>query len=349
MLDGKHSLRAALLLSLLGVVPLFAADEQESLWGFADPSADLCVYINTKQAEKAMEKNLWDRIRQDKDRALDERKERGGGLFNTKDRDLELMGNVHIVSMEPFCGTVDGVANISGDMMGDIDKMMEQLKDNKTLSLSPQMSKQDNLDFYTLALSGADNVSGVDFMMVPVKPNQIQFRVNINTQDAVQKQVLSTYSEPSPLIKKLSGQELAFACILSPEKLAMLSTDITENVERFAEFLKQLDEIAISAHVSGTQMMLGGIFAFKSETSASAFVALAEPFLTEVKPAIAGNNTPPRIDATGKDVSITIPVNISDAWDLISNMTADPVLDENVEAGLRKVALPKSDSDGAEE
>ena len=120
----RFLLAAALLLSLTGAIPLFA--DEESLWSYADPSADLCIYINTKQAEKAMEKGLWDRIRQDKNNAIAKKSE--GQLFSTKDRDMELIGNLHIVSMEPFCGTVDGLANISGDLSGDIDKLMEMMK-----------------------------------------------------------------------------------------------------------------------------------------------------------------------------------------------------------------------------
>ena len=342
MPDGKHPLRLAALLLLAGAVPLFAADE-ESLWGYADPSADVCVYINTKQAEKAMEKNLWERIRQDKNEAIENRS--GKQLFSTKDRDMELMGNLHIVSMEPFSGTVDGVANISGDLPGDIDRLMEMMQGNS--SVDSQTSKQGELDFYTLALSGMDGLSGIDCMFVPVKPNQIQFRVNINSQDAVQKTVLGKSTEPSPAIKKLSSQELAFACILSPEKISGLQ--LSGNAEKVAEFLKQMNEIAISVYISGEQMMVGGTFAFKSETSAAAFITVAQPFLSQVK-SLAGaeNQNPPRIAVNGKDVSITIPVSISDAWDLVSNMTGDPVIDENVEAAMKKVAKPSSASSGKE-
>ena len=322
---------AALLLPLIGAIPLFA--DEESLWGYADPAADICIYINTKQAEKAMEKGLWDRIRQDKNNAIAQKsKGQGKGqLFSTKDRDMELIGNLHIISLEPFCGTVDGVANITGDLPGDIDKLMEMMKGND--GVSSQMSRQGDLDFYSIAMSGADNISGFDCMFVPVKPNQIQFRININSQDAVRKQVLSTYAEPSPAIKKLSGQELAFACIMDPEKIAGFK--FTDKAEKVADFLKQVKEISVSAHVAGKDLMLGGTFSFKSESFVSAFVALAEPFLSQVKPA-AGSETPPRVSTAGKDVSITIPVNISDAWDMISNFTAEPDPDE-VEAAKEKL------------
>lgn len=334
MLDRNHSFCAALLLSAACLAPLCADAQEESLWGYADPTADICIYINTKQAEKAMEKGLWDRIQKDKNDAIAQKTQAGKGqLFSTKDRDMELMGNLRIVSVEPFSGMVDGVANISGDLTGDIDKLMENLKGND--GVSSQMSKQGDLDFYSVAMSGADSVSGFDCMFVPVKPNQIQFRININSQDAAQKKVLSTYSEPSPAIKRMSGQDLAFACIVDPEKIA--SFKFTDDTEKVAEFLKKMKEIAVSVRVAGQEMKLNGIFSFKSESDAAAFVTIAKPFLSEVKPA-TGTETPPRISATGKDVDITIPVNISDAWNLISNMTAEPD-PEAVEEALKNAQL----------
>ena len=330
--------RTAFLLCLMSVIPaVSAADEEESLWGYADPAADVNIYINTKQAEKAMSKDLWERIKKDKDAAIAKKPQ--GQLFSTKDRDMELMGNLRIISMEPFCGTLDGVANISGDMLGDIDKMMENLK--QTNGVSPEQTKQNDLDFYTLALSGADGISGLDCMIVPVKPNQIQFRFNINSKDPIQKTMLGISSaEPSPALKKLSSQDLAFAVILSPEKLAGINFANTDSGEKIAEFLKQLDEIAISVYVAGNQMMIGGSFAFKSETSASEFVTTAQPFLSEVK-SVTGVETPPRINANGKDISITIPVNISDAWNAISNITAGPDLDEGKDDDWKKTVSPE--------
>ena len=334
MLNMKHAMMTAALLCLPGAVSLYAADDNEdSLWGYADPTADVCVYINTKQAEKAMEKNLWDQIQKDKNEAIDKKSKSGDQLFDTKNRDMEVIGNLHIISMEPFAGTMDGVANISGDLKGDLDKMMENLKEGNS-GVDPQMSKQNDMDFYTLALPGTDGLSGLDCMVVPVKPNQIQFHVNFNSQDAIQKMVMGKTAEPSPAIQKFSGQDLAFACILSPEKLIEIQF-ANEGSEKLVEFLKQMNEIAISVRVAGKQMVIDGSLAFKSEAFVTEFMTIAEPFLSELKSA-TGGETPPRMSSNGRIVSITIPVSISDAWKLISNMTAEPD-EEEVEEAMQKV------------
>ena len=334
MLNRKCSLRLALILGALSAFSLFADDKEESLWGYADPSADLCVYINTKQAEKAMEKNLWNRIQQDKNEAISKKSK--GQLFSTKDRDMELMANLRIVTMEPFCGSVDGIANISGNLQGDIDKLMETMKSNN--GIDTQMSKQNDMDFYAIAIPGTEGLSGIDCVFVPVTPNQIQFRVNINSQDAVQKTVLSKSSaEPSQAIKRFSSQELAFACIMSPEKIAGL--ELTDTAEKVAEYLKQTSEIALSVRIAGQEMRLNGILSFKSDSDAADFVTIAKPFLSEIK-SVAGAETPPNISVSGKDVDITIPVSISDAWDLISNLTT-----EHSEEELKGLELPQHPAD----
>ncbi|MBR4255439.1 MAG: hypothetical protein IKQ16_10160 [Lentisphaeria bacterium] len=345
MLNRIHFLRTAAIVSLISFVPVpgFAADEKEadSLWGYADPTADVCVYINTKQAENAMEKGIWERIQKDKNEAI--AKKSKGQLFSTKDRDMELMCNVRITSVDPFCGSVNGVANISGNLQGDIDNLMEMMKGND--SVSSQMTKQNDLDFYSLALGGLEGISGVDCMFVPVKPDQVQFRININSPDAVQKQVLSRSSEPSPAIKKLSGRDLSFACIIDPEKIAGFS--FPERAGRFAEFLKQTDEIALSVYVAGTEMILSGAFSFKTESSAADFQTVIKPFLSEAKE-ISGAETPPGVAATGKDVEVKIPISISDAWDLISHITetAENVeFDETVNEDGTPSASPETGSD----
>lgn len=332
MLHLKHAWRTAALLCLLGAVPLFAQDgKEESLWGYADPAADICIYINTTQAEKAMEKGMWDQIQKEKNAAIEKKAKAGGQLFDTKDRDMELIGNLHITSVEPFSGTVDGVANITGDLTGDIQKMMEQMKEGNS-GASPQMSKQDDLDFYTLALSGADGISGMDIMLVPVKPNQIQFRANLNSKDGVPKTLLGKAAEPSPAIAKYSGQDLSFACIMSPEKIAQFK--LGDDAEKLVEFLKQMNEIAVSVRIAGKQMILDGSFSFKAESSVPAFVAIAEPFLSQVK-SVAHGETPPRITTNGRVVGITVPVSISDAWGLLANMTGEPD-EKEVEEAMKK-------------
>ena len=82
-------------------------------------------------------------------------------------------------------------------------------------------------------------------------------------------------------------------------------------------------------------MVIDGSLAFKSESFVTEFMTIAEPFLSELKSA-TGGETPPRMTSNGRIVSITVPVSISDAWKLISNMTAEPD-EEGVKEAMQKV------------
>jgi len=317
MFNKKHFPIVAFLFSLLSFC--VAAADGESLWGYADPTADVVVYINTTQPEKAMEKSIWDRIQQDKNRAL---KEKEGRLFDTKNRDMELIANLRIVTLEPFCGTVEGVANISGDLQGDIDNMMELMKQRE--GTTPQVSKKDNKNFYNLSLSGTKENQKTDFMLVPIGSNQIQFRININPQDTMPQTLLSAgagvSAEESEGLAKLSGQDVAFACFLIPERFADMKISGTESTEALGEFLKKVSSIGLSAQASGVYTILKGSFSFKSEIDAAMFAESAEEILPKMK-ALLGSEQSPRSVVTGRNLEISIPLNTSDAWDMISRFT----------------------------
>lgn len=301
----------------MSVIPAFAADEkaeEESLWTYADPTADIIVYVNTKQAEKAMEKKLWNRIQQDKNNAIDRNSE--DRVFDTKGRDLELAANLRILSAEPFCCSVDGIANISGDMLGDIGKLTDMLKEDA--GVATQKNKRNDMDFYSFSLPEMESFSNLDCMFVPVNPNQIQFRININSNDAAPQKVLSKAPGSSPAIRKMSSQELAFACVISPEKLAGIKV---EDAEDFQAFLKETSSIAFFAYVAGKQMMINGSFSFKTESSAADFLKNVKPAITQIK-SLAGSETNPKVVSAGKDVDIMIPVSVSDVWDMIMNVSS---------------------------
>ncbi len=326
MLSKKFVLLAAVLLSASGFGAM-AADNEESLWGYADPSADVVVYINTKQPEKAMDKETWDRIQKDKNQALKEKEEKGGGMFDTKNRDMEVLANIRIAAATPFCGTIEGVANISGNLQGDIDKLMETMKQKEGSVPQPQISKKDDMNFYNLSLESKDNTQGADVMIVPVTPNQLQFRISINPKDKMSQSLLTAAAaspgnkEPSANFAKLAAQDVAFACYLVPEKLIDLNVAETDAMEMLNSFMKKISDIGLSAQVSGALTILKGSFSFKSEADAAAAAESAKDILPAIKSYFGTEQQSPRSTVSGKTLELTIPINTSDAWDMISRLT----------------------------
>lgn len=325
MLSKKCALFAAVLLSVSGFGAA-AADNEESLWSYADPSADVVLYINTKQPEKAMDKDIWDRIQKDKDKALKEKEKDGDSMFDMKNRDMEVIVNVRLASVTPFRGTIEGVANISGNMQGDIDKMMEMLNQppEEGTAPQPQVSKKNDMNFYNLNLKDDENTQNTDIMIVPVTPNQLHFRVNINPSDPMAQTLVkppaATGTTPSEGFAKFVGQDVALACYLIPDKLAELTLTETDAMEVMGSFLKKVSDVALSAQVSGPLTMLKGAFTFKSETNAAEFAETAKEVLPTLQ-SYLGTEQAPRSALNGKVLELTIPFNTSDAWDMISRLT----------------------------
>lgn len=327
MLSKKYAVFAAVLLSVSGFGAA-AADNEESLWGYADPTADVMLYLNTKQPEKGMDKSIWERIRKDKEKAL---KENGNEEFSSmKDQDVELIANFRISSVTPFCGTIEGVANISGDMLGDIDKIMKMMKEQKSEEGGeglpvPEVSKKDNMDFYNMNVEGENEGQGLDVMFVPVTPNRIQFRVNINPTDKMSQALVAPFTgsgnvQPSEGFKSLIGQDVALGCFLVPDKIANLNLEGSDSMEELSGFLKKVSELSVTVQVSGTLTIIKSVISFKSESDAATFAKTTEEVLSELK-SYLGSDQSPRSTVTGKILNITIPINISDAWDMISRYT----------------------------
>ena len=128
--------------------------EEKSLWNYALPSADAIVYINTKQAEKAMTPTLWQQIQKDKNTALAEDPE--DQLFDTQNRDIEALTNLFIDSVVPFKASIEGVAMITGNVKGDIAKLLQA--GQGTDAPAPQIMRQGDLDFYHYTLSGDEKM-----------------------------------------------------------------------------------------------------------------------------------------------------------------------------------------------
>ena len=51
-----------------------------------------CVLSLSSPVNKAMEKGMWDQIQKEKNAAIEKKAKAGGQLFDTKDRDMELIG-----------------------------------------------------------------------------------------------------------------------------------------------------------------------------------------------------------------------------------------------------------------
>ena len=307
------------LASLFAVLACLASTVagETSLWEYASPAADVILYIDTKQPEKAMDKRLWERIRRDKERAIAEDPE--GQFFDTKGRDLELIANLYLSSMSPFCGSIDGVANITGNLQGDISKVLAALKENN--GPQPQISKLGDTKFYDLSLPQTEQLPPADIMLVPIGSNQVQFRINIAPKGKMVRRTLNASGGKVPLISGLRARELAFACAAYAEKFAAAPLAETDNARELSGFLQKLKTLCVSGYVDGRYMIVDAAFQFKAASDAAEFAGKAKPLLAQLLPAVGAKDVP-KVVLTGARLTISLKIDIAVSWNLISRVTS---------------------------
>ena len=295
------------------------AAAEESLWNYASPAADGILYFNTKQAEKAMNKNLWEMIQRDKNAAIDSEPEEQ--LFDTKNRDVELIVNVYIRSVSPFSAAIEGVANITGNIHNDIQKLMGTLGQNG--GPVPQMSKDEKNPRYNLSIPANENVPPVDIMFTPVNNNQLHFRINIVPKDRMSQYTVETSQAKSKLLTTVPQREHSFVLSANVEKISTLPMLQNDRSGMAAVYLDKVRTVCIYGHVQNLFLILRGDIVLKGPEFAGSFVQLLNVFNTNMSAKIKKDNL---VQITSKSNIVTVSgkVNIADAWDAISKITRQP-------------------------
>lgn len=303
----------------------------ESLWNFASPAADVILYFNTKQAEKAMDKNLWKAIQRDKNRAIDS--EPDEQLFDTKNRDMEVIANVYIRSVSPFSATIEGVANITGNIHNDIQKLMGTLSQNG--GPMPQMSKDEKIPKYNLAIPANENVPPVDIMFTPVNNNQLHFRINIVPRDKMSQLTVGTSQAQSRLLTTVPQREHSFVLAANVEKIAALPILQNNQSGMAAAYLDKIKTVCLYGHVEKLFLMIQGDIVLNGPEFSGSFVQLLNLFKTNMAKNFKKEELP-QITAKANIVSVSAKVNIADAWKALSKITRQPRGKKRSAIGPRK-------------
>ena len=107
-------------------------ESKVDFWSYASGGADAVLYVNTKQAEKAVDEKLYGQIKKDKHKAIDEMDEKS--ILADKVRDLEGVANIYITNADGSTGVkIEGVARVYGgkkSIKSDIEKLSADAKEN---------------------------------------------------------------------------------------------------------------------------------------------------------------------------------------------------------------------------
>lgn len=328
--NTKHYLWSTLFAGVLAGCALHAAEK--SIWNYAMPSADAVIYINTKQAEKSMTPSLWKRIQADKNKALEEDAE--DRLFDTKNRDAEAVINLFLHSMVPLKASIEGVAMISGNVQGDIAKLLQSGKDSAVPM--PQIMKQNDLDFYQYKLNGDEKIPPANFTFSLDRDGLLHFRAMVNP-DKKQQLSLSTnnVSGKPTLVSGLEQKDLSFAAVVRMEKLSGLPVNSSE-VRKRKEFLDKLNIISATGRVQGNLLRIDLVLNAKNEQIAGELHQTIQPVVKQLSMGFSQQLQGLSVNIKKRDVQITGKINIAAAWNLIDRVTRKPSGAEQEQFGKTK-------------
>lgn len=241
-----------------------AADSNSSLLDYVSPSADTVVYVNTRQAEKAMTPDLWKLIQKDRKKSLEEDKE--DALFNTLGRDLEGVVNLYINSISPFRCSLVGVADITGDLGKDIEKLLKVNKENGGPAI--QQSKFGKLPAfeYPLEISGAPPIN---LSLIREGDNRIHFRAELNSEGKSKLGLTPVPAKPSPVISLMKQQDLSFAVLVKTRRFTEFSYPEEPGTLQLKSFLQMLHAVSLVGRVQGDYLLLNAVLKFREEALAS--------------------------------------------------------------------------------
>ena len=328
--NTKHYLWSTLFAGVLAGCALHAAEK--SIWNYAMPSADAVIYINTKQAEKSMTPSLWKRIQEDKNKALEEDAE--DRLFDTKNRDAEAVINLFLHSMVPLKASIEGVAMISGNVQGDIAKLLQSGKDSAVPM--PQIMKQNDLDFYQYKLNGDEKIPPANFTFSLDRDGLLHFRAMVNP-DKKQQLSLSTnnVSGKPTLVSGLEQKDLSFAAVVRMEKLSGIPVNSSE-VRKRKEFLDKLNIISATGRVQGNLLRIDLVLNAKNEQIAGELHQTIQPVVKQLSMGFSQQLQGLSVNIKKRDVQITGKINIAAAWNLIDRVTRKPSGAEQEQFGKTK-------------
>ncbi len=300
-----------------GTAPASAeADKKDSLWKFASSAADVILYFNTRQPEEAMDKNLWKLIQLDKQEAAAE--DAGNDWFDTKDRDIEAIANLYISSVVPFVATVEGVANITGNVQDDIKRLLKNLSQEG--APAPQINKKDGLSKYNFSIPTADICPPVDIMFVPVNSNQIQFRINITPGKEMSQSVINTSDGNNRSITGIPKENQAFVLAAVLEKITASPLMQMFEKQPIAAALKNMNSVCLYGSFQQRHLFIYGNFVFKDPASAGGFVRFLRGYTAKLFPQ-SGPRKQLEITVDKNAVQISEKINIAGVWQKINKIT----------------------------
>lgn len=290
--------------------------QQKTLWNYASPQSDMIIYFNTKQAEKAMDPKLWQRIQKDKNQALKENAD--DLIFDMKGRDIEGLVNVYIRSVVPLNMSLDGVANISGNIQKDIDKLSKYCSAN---NIQGQTIRRKSQKFYQYTIPGNENSQSTRFTFSVAENGILHFQVAVNSSDDVQVSLNTVNTTgKATLVSGLAAEELSFAFALATQKFITIPIFSSPD-SRIGKIFQKFDTVTITGRIHAEDLLVMIKLKCKNPQDVNILLDTIKKGLRQILAGIGTNAQNLSAKTEDTDLLIECRINIANFWNLVSRAT----------------------------
>lgn len=322
----------------------------QDLWGYANAGADAIVYVNSENGEKNMDPVLWAKIQREKKEAIavDERRakeaaeqereklkaegreaddaEDDGMKLDFKNRHVQLLLNIFVVSTTPMAANMEGAIILSGKddkttPLQDFKELLGEQKGNP--SISQRRLKVDGHEAF--AIDTTTDVNGrnmpANCLVVPIDDNMFEFKMKMNSPTGVSETMLSRAGGTMAMTDGLTGGDNVLAIGCNTQRLAsMMNGELTPQMLALKNCLLQTDIGKLTCRVSGRNAYITIMLHFYDPAVANRILAQIRQvtYVFNEQPILNQYVREIKTSVNGDQLIITGTMDIERGWSIIN-------------------------------
>ena len=323
----------------------------QDLWSYANAGADVVVYVNSENGEKNMDPALWAKIQRQKKEAIavherrtkeaeayhkeqlkaegkeEEEDEEGGKEIdmNFKDKHIELLLNIFVVSTTPMVSNFEGAIIVKNDdkssPLQDFKKLLEEQKGNS--AVTQRSLKIDGREAF--AIDTTSNVNGKNMatncLVIPRDDNMFEFKIKMNSPTGVSETMLSRAGGTMAMTEGITGGDNALAVGCNTQRLAsMMNGELTPQMLALKNCLQQTDIGKLMCRVSGRNAYITIMLHFYDPLAAQGVLANIRQFTYVIneQPLLNQYVREVKTSVNGDQLIITGTMDVERGWSLIN-------------------------------
>ena len=213
--------------------------------------ADIELYVNTRQAEMSMDRSLWNRIDNDRNRALARSKD--ALKKDMKDKDVMAALTFNLLSEKPARFQLDLAAIVSGGIEKEIELLKAMAADSEN-TITVNESKQSGKTVYSINGDLSDDGDKVSALLSSEGDNVFAALVFDGTQEDLKS--LKLGSNSIDFTRDATFKENSFILCGKCDKIIALLRLLENNNREPMKILEQFNSIKILGKVLGKKLFV---------------------------------------------------------------------------------------------